>query len=60
MILNVQPLHFRSTYRNNRESIEKREAEEDAKRIERLKKEGMKLPNLKKRYPDLLDCLERH
>lgn len=124
MILNVQPLEFRSAYRNNRESIKeitkitgdeltyvtyhgetvtkkimrkcpmhyflggsttlytlsgsetietfyfqdfdwrnypleeigKREAEEDAKRFEKLKKEGMMYPKLKKRYPSLLDC----
>lgn len=124
MILNVQPLHFRSTYRNNRESIkeitkitddeltyvtyhgdtvtkkivrkcpmhyflggsttlytlsggetietfyfqdfdwrnypleeiEKREAEEDARRFEKLEKEGMMYPKLKKQYPSLLDC----
>ena len=124
MILNVQPLHFRIVYRDNRESIkeitkitddeltyvtyhgetvtkkivhkcpihyflygsttrytlsggetiedfhyqkfdwrnypleeiEKREAEEDARRLERLKKEGIKFPKLKKRYPSLVDC----
>lgn len=126
MILNVQPLEFRRTYRNNRESIkeitkitddeltyvtyhgdmvtkkimrkcpmhyflggsttrytlsggetietfyfqdfdwrnypleeiEKKEAEEDAKRFEKLEKEGMMYPKLKKQYPSLLDCFD--
>lgn len=56
----IEDFHFQKfDWRNYPlEEIEKKEAEEDAKRIERLKKEGIRLPRLKKRYPSLLDCFD--